>query len=154
MPIDGFDWRTIDNTEIDPDSPLTSTLCAKWRDNQEFLMRWLGRDYRGAAVANHDHDGSNSAPVTLAPNSVTAEQIATVFDNVASGTIVPHDTGAWYSTVITHNAGEITPVDVSFYTVGVGATGAYSSDHTASSFTIWWYASHLNDRFYYSYWWS
>jgi hypothetical protein len=90
MPIDGFDWQTIDNTEIDPDSPLTSTLCAKWRDNQEFLMRWLGRDYRAAAVANHNHDGSNSAPVAaVAPNSVAITHLKTTI--VAEGSVTFSD---------------------------------------------------------------
>jgi len=65
MAIDGFDWRPIATDEIDPDSPLTTTLCTKWRDNQEFLMRWLGRDYMPAAVANHNHDGLNSAEVAV-----------------------------------------------------------------------------------------
>lgn len=63
MSIDGFDFNTIVNGRIDPDSPLDTTLFNDMRDQSEFLKRWLGKSFVGAAVADHDHDGVNSKAI-------------------------------------------------------------------------------------------
>ena len=65
MAIDGFDFTTISDGRVDPDSPLDTTLTTDYRDNSEFLMRWLGKSFLGAAVADHDHDGSNSKQIDV-----------------------------------------------------------------------------------------
>lgn len=66
MAIDTFEFITISGDQTDPDSPLDTVLMTALRDNHEFLMRWLGRDFLAGAVANHDHDGLNSKKVTTA----------------------------------------------------------------------------------------
>lgn len=66
MAIDGFSWTTILDSQVDPDSPVDTILMTGLRDDAEFLMRWLGRDYLAGAIANHDHDGLNSKKVSAA----------------------------------------------------------------------------------------
>lgn len=63
MSIDGFDFTVIANGRIDPDSPLSTDLFTHIRDNMEFLKLWLGKNYVGAAVADHNHDGANSKQI-------------------------------------------------------------------------------------------
>jgi len=65
MSIDGFDFTTIANGRIDPDSPLSTDLFTDMRDNMEFLKLWLGKSFVGAAVADHNHDGANSKKVNF-----------------------------------------------------------------------------------------
>lgn len=68
--IDGYAWTTIGDGSIDADSPFDDTLSTDIRDNIENLMRWLGKDYLSGAVANHDHDGANSAKIAGASGGV------------------------------------------------------------------------------------
>ncbi len=65
--IDSFTWTTITDGRIDPNSPLDTTLTTDLRDNLENLMRWIGKDFLGGQVANHDHDDTNSKKI-LASN--------------------------------------------------------------------------------------
>jgi len=69
MAIDGFSFNTIDNSRVDPNSPIDTTLMTDLRDALEFLQRWLGKTFLGAAVADHNHDGVNSA-LTQSPMSL------------------------------------------------------------------------------------
>ena len=86
MAIDGFDFTTISDGRVDPDSPLDTTLATDWRDNIEFLMRWLGKSFLVAAVADHDHDGVNSATIDAA--DLTGTAIVNAFVWVDDGTQV------------------------------------------------------------------
>ena len=61
--IDSFTWTTITDGRIDPNSPLDTTLTTDIRDNLENLMRWLGKDFLGGQVANHDHNGTNTKKI-------------------------------------------------------------------------------------------
>ena len=106
MAIDGFDFTTIANSQVDPDSPVDTVLATGYRDNSEFLMRWLGRDFLAGAVANHDHDGVNSALVTgsVPANSVGQGELKTAQETLNIG--VPTSTNtfatATFSAVGTH----------------------------------------------------
>lgn len=73
--IDSNDWTDIAATRTDADSPVDETLMNDIRENINFLKLWLGKDYLSTAVANHNHDGSNSAPV---PGASGGKNIAVV----------------------------------------------------------------------------
>ena len=91
MAIDGFDFTTISDGRVDPDSPLDTTLATDWRDNIEFLMRWLGKSFLGAAVADHNHDAVNSKAIDAA--DLTGTAIVNAFVWVDSGTQVFEQAG-------------------------------------------------------------
>jgi hypothetical protein len=55
-------FTNIANSAIDPNSPITTELMTAYRDNDEHLEEWLGKDY--TAAPNHDHNGVNSKLVT------------------------------------------------------------------------------------------
>lgn len=54
-------FLNIPNTDIDAESPVTSALMTAYRDRDQFLYEWLGRDY--TPLENHNHDGINSARI-------------------------------------------------------------------------------------------
>lgn len=56
-------FTVIADSAIDADSPITADLMEDFRDNDIHLEEWLGKDY--TAAQNHDHDGTNSARITL-----------------------------------------------------------------------------------------
>lgn len=58
MPAPSKNFTVIPDSDIDPESPLTTGLMTDFRDNDIHLEEWLGKDY--TAAANHDHDGVNS----------------------------------------------------------------------------------------------
>lgn len=51
-------FTTIADTDIDPESPITTGLMTSLRDNDVNLKEWLGKNYTPAV--DHDHDGLNS----------------------------------------------------------------------------------------------
>ena len=57
--IDGFssDLGIIPTSDVDPDSPVNTTLITKLRDQIEFIQRWMGKGGIDNAVANHAHAG-------------------------------------------------------------------------------------------------
>lgn len=65
MPAPTKNFTVIPDSDIDPDSPVTTGLMTAIRDNAEHLEEWLGKDY--TAAANHTHDGVDSA---LLPGNV------------------------------------------------------------------------------------
>ena len=58
MPAPTYNFTAIANGDIDPESPLTTTLMTAFRDRDEHLREWLGGSY--TAAIDHDHDGVNS----------------------------------------------------------------------------------------------
>ena len=73
--IDSNHWTDIAATRTDADSPVDETLMNDIRENLNFLKLWLGKDYISTAVANHNHDDVNSAPV---PGASGGKNIAVV----------------------------------------------------------------------------
>lgn len=65
MPAPSKNFTVIADGDIDPDSPITTGLMTKLRDNDIHLEEWLGKDY--TAATNHTHDGVDSA---LLPGNV------------------------------------------------------------------------------------
>lgn len=65
MPAPSKNFTVIPDSDIDPDSPITTGLMTKLRDNDQHLEEWLGGDY--TAAQNHTHDGVDSA---LLPGNV------------------------------------------------------------------------------------
>lgn len=51
-------FTSIPDTDIDPESPITTGLMTEYRDNDINLMEWLGKNYTPAV--DHDHNGVNS----------------------------------------------------------------------------------------------
>jgi hypothetical protein len=49
-------WVDIPNSDIDPDSPVTTTLMTELRDNPDFVSQWVG--VRATAAVNHAHKGA------------------------------------------------------------------------------------------------
>lgn len=58
-------WTSIPDSDIDPESPITTGLMTSIRDNAQHLKEWLGSSY--TAAIDHDHDGTNSK---LLPSSI------------------------------------------------------------------------------------
>jgi len=58
MPAPSKSFTNIPDTDIDPESPITTGLMTEYRDNDINLMEWLGKNYTPAV--DHDHDGVNS----------------------------------------------------------------------------------------------
>lgn len=52
-------YTAIPDSDIDPESPLTTTLMTALRDNDVNVHEWLGGSYTPAV--DHNHDGVNSA---------------------------------------------------------------------------------------------
>jgi len=51
-------FTAIADGDIDPESPLTTTLMTAYRDRDQNLKEWLGGSF--TAAVDHDHDGVNS----------------------------------------------------------------------------------------------
>lgn len=58
MPSPSKNFTTIPDSDIDPESPITTGLMTAYRDNDIHLEEWLGGSY--TAAVDHDHDGVNS----------------------------------------------------------------------------------------------
>lgn len=52
-------FTVLPDSDVDPDSPITTTLMTAYRDNDIHLEEWLGANF--VAAQDHDHDGVNSA---------------------------------------------------------------------------------------------
>jgi hypothetical protein len=65
MPAPSKNFTVIADSDIDPDSPITTGLMTKLRDNDIHLEEWLGGSY--TAAVDHSHDGVDSA---LLPGNV------------------------------------------------------------------------------------
>lgn len=52
-------FTPIVDADIDPDSPLTTTLMTAYRDRDQHLKEWLGGSY--TASVDHSHNGVDSA---------------------------------------------------------------------------------------------
>lgn len=65
MPAPSVSWTVIPDSDIDPESPITTGLMTAIRDNAQHLKEWLGNSY--TAAVDHNHDGVNS---TLLPASI------------------------------------------------------------------------------------
>lgn len=63
MPAPSKSFTVIPDGDIDPDSPITTGLMTKFRDNDVHLEEWLGLSF--TAAQDHNHDGTNSASVTF-----------------------------------------------------------------------------------------
>lgn len=62
-------FTVIPDSDIDPDSPITTGLMTELRDNDIHLEEWLGLSF--TAAQDHDHDGVNSAAVALVFDQIT-----------------------------------------------------------------------------------
>lgn len=93
-------FTVVADTSIDADSPLDVTLMTALRDNDQHLEEWLGKDY--TAATNHEHNGTDSAKISMANVSKTGA--VGVFDDFAvaavSGGLLLSE-HAW----INHNSG-------------------------------------------------
>ena len=74
MAIPSKSWVTITDAMTDADSPLDVTLMQGVRDNLVHLEEWLGDGY--TAAKDHDHDGTNSAPVALAATTAAGSYLS------------------------------------------------------------------------------
>lgn len=61
-------WVAIADTAVDPDSPIDAALMTGIRDDLVHVREWLGASYTAGAIQDHNHDGSNSAAITIGPN--------------------------------------------------------------------------------------
>lgn len=52
-------FTAIVDADIDPDSPITTTLMTALRDRDQNLKEWLGGSF--TASVDHSHDGVDSA---------------------------------------------------------------------------------------------
>ena len=61
-------FTIINDTAVDPDSPVDTALVTALRDNATHLREWLGASFYAAAAQDHAHDGVTSALVEIGPN--------------------------------------------------------------------------------------
>lgn len=69
-------WTDITDAATDADSPVDQALVQGLRDNDVFLMEWIGASFRASAVQDHDHDGVNSKSVVLGDGVVATAKLA------------------------------------------------------------------------------
>ena len=67
-------FTVIPDGDIDPDSPLTTGLFTKLRDNDIHLEEWLGLSF--VAAQDHDHNGTNSALITAVAEGIVIFETA------------------------------------------------------------------------------
>lgn len=65
MAVPSKNWSNVPDSDIDPESPITTGLMTSYRDNLVHVYEWIGYGY--VAAQAHDHDGVNSA---LLPGNV------------------------------------------------------------------------------------
>ncbi len=58
MTVPSKNYSTIPDSDIDPESPITTGLMTSIRDNIVHVYEWIGYGY--VAAQAHDHDGVNS----------------------------------------------------------------------------------------------
>lgn len=77
-------YTVIPNSDIDPDSPLTTGLFQDIRDNITFVLEYTGGGVGGGytPVAAHNHDGVNSSSVAALISSDIAYISSASFSNV------------------------------------------------------------------------
>lgn len=90
MPAPSKSFTVIADTDVDPDSPLTTGLMTALRDNDIHLEEWLGKDY--TAAQNHTHDGVDSALVSVSGAGLHPSLRRWIFDHFLSDAI---DTTQW-----------------------------------------------------------
>lgn len=73
-------FSTPADADIDPDSPLKSSILTKIKGSLIHLEEWIGRDY--TAEINHSHDGVNSAPVS---GTMSQRDTPLVFEQTGNG---------------------------------------------------------------------
>ncbi|PCJ88617.1 MAG: hypothetical protein COA54_02550 [Thiotrichaceae bacterium] len=65
MPLPTKTWTVPVAAQQDPAVPITSSWGNNVKNNEQFLMEWLGADFLADAAQNHNHDGVNSAKVDV-----------------------------------------------------------------------------------------
>ena len=81
-----YTWNTITAGMVDADSPGNETLFQYIRRNEIHLREWIGKSYYAGATEDHNHDGVNSATVSLGVGVITSAMIL-------DGTIATIDLG-------------------------------------------------------------
>ena len=87
-----YAYISIPDTDVDPDSPLTTGLMTGIVHNLIHLREWIGKDYYAGAVENHTHDGVNSALVNVSGAGLNPSIRRWIFDHFNSDAI---DTTQW-----------------------------------------------------------
>ena len=62
MPVPSKNYSTIPDSDIDPESPITTGLMTAIRDNIVHVYEWVGYGY--VAAQAHSHDGVDSALIS------------------------------------------------------------------------------------------
>jgi len=86
MAIDGFSESSIANSEVDPDSPLNTTLITEIRDGLEFLQRWVGKTGLANATADHAHAGFALDGTSAIAGASGGQNLAAFYDEMAIAT--------------------------------------------------------------------
>lgn len=86
-------FTVIPDADVDPDSPVTTTLMVALQSNDIHLEEWLGDSF--VAAKDHDHDGANSA-IVAGPSSalklIEKVDIAVAVDSFDFSTTLNGDT--------------------------------------------------------------
>lgn len=61
-------YTVINDSAVDPDSPVDTALITALRDNITHLREWLGASFYAGAAQDHAHDGVTSALVEIGAN--------------------------------------------------------------------------------------
>lgn len=90
MPAPSKTFTVIADTDVDPDSPITTGLMTAFRDNDIHLEEWLGMDY--TAAQNHDHNGTNSKIITATGETIIPTHMFEIHDHFSEAAF---DTTMW-----------------------------------------------------------
>lgn len=85
-------FTVIPDSDIDPDSPITTGLMTALRDNDVHIEEWLGDGF--VAAKNHNHDGINSKNIALTFDQTivaSAGFSGTGFTTIATVTVASAD---------------------------------------------------------------
>ena len=104
-------FTSIPNGDIDVDSPITTSLMTAYRNNDQYLLEYIGGGAGGGftPVAAHNHDGVNSA-------SIQGQILDSDFAIQTTGGT--HNGGIWVTAItlagVTLAAGEALFVDCNY----------------------------------------
>lgn len=68
MPAPSVAFTVIPDSDIDPESPITTTLMTAIRDDLQHLREWIGHGYTAAQAHSHDGIDSRLLPGNVAGN--------------------------------------------------------------------------------------
>lgn len=76
-----YSYTSIPDTDVDPDSPLTTGLMTGIVHNLVHLREWIGGSFYAGAAPDHNHDGVNSSLIAATGASIFKAHEHEIYDH-------------------------------------------------------------------------